>query len=340
LKNIKISSLQLGIIVFFLCQALFFPLASHPLYKNVEQEIWICSIIGTGIGFVIIKLFLLLQAKLQDKNILEYNIYKFGKLLGNIINFITVFMIIITMVSLFSKFCIFINVNYLPNMPLLIIQITFILVIIYAIKKGIESIFRSAQIFSIISIILLISAFTLNAYNFNINNIFPILEHKVSNILLSSLYYALISTLPIFLLSIFPNNIVLKKEQYNKSIILGYLFSSIVTIIIFITTLLVLGKHLIVSFEYPEFIAFKQIQYFYFIERLEIIFSSIWIFNVFVFCIISLYFVYKYLKFTFNVKNTNFILILLSIIIILLSNLIIFNNFWYYLFIKYIIFVD
>jgi len=323
-NKFKISSLQIGVITFFLSQVSFFPLISKILYKSVHQDIWISSILGFLIGLLLLNLFLKLQDKLNDKNILEYNLDKFGSVLGNIINFIITSVIILITVSLFSKFCIFLNVNYLPNFPILIIEITFILLVIYTIKKGIEPIFRTSQILGIISILLFISAIVLNAYNFNLNNIFPIFEHKISVIASSSLYYGISSVLPLFLLCIFPKSIVLQEEKYNKSIIWGYIISSIMTFIILITTLLVLGKHLIVSFEYPEFISFKQIQYFYFIERFELIFSMIWIFNIFVFCVLSLYFVYEYIKNTFKVKNNSFILILIGIIIILISNFVIF----------------
>ncbi len=323
-NKIKISSLQIGVVTFFLSQVAFFPLISKILFNSVHQDVWISSIIGFLIGLLILKLFLKFQNKLDNKNIIEYNIDKFGKIVGNIINFVLTIGAILMMVSLFSKFSIFLNVNYLPNISILILEITFILLVIYAIKKGVETIFRSSQILVIISILLFISAIILNAYNFNFNNIFPIFEHKISDVLASSVYYGISSTLPIFLLTIFPKNIVLEKERYNKSIIIGYIISSIVTFIILITTLLVLGKHLIISFEYPEFIAFKQIQYFYFIERFELIFSMIWIFNIFVFSVMSVYFIYQYIKNTFITKNNGFILILIGIIIILISNFVIF----------------
>ena len=325
-KKFKISPLQIGIVTFFLSQVTFFPLISKILYKNTHQDIWISSIIGFLIGILILKLFLKFQDKLDKKNILEYNLYKYGKIFGNIINLVITSIVITIMVLLLSRFCIFLSVNYLPNVPILIIEITFILLVIYSIKKGIEPIFRTSEILGIFSILLFISSIMLNTYNFNYNNIFPIFEHKISTILLSSIYYGLSSVIPIFLLSIFPKNIVSKKEKYDKSILIGYIISSIFTFTILITTLLVLGKQLIISFEYPEFIAFKQIQYFYFLERLELLFSIIWIFNIFIFSVFSVYFIYKYIKTNFKIKNNIFILSLISIIIILLINIIIFNR--------------
>lgn len=323
-ENLKISSLQIGVVTFFLSQVSFFPLISKIIFKNVQQDIWISSIIGFLIGLFILKLFLTLQNKLDDKNILEYTLYKFGKYLGNIINFIIIISVIIMMVSLFSKFSIFLNVNYLPNFPILTLEVSFIILITYIIKKGVETIFRSSQILGIISILLITCSVILNIYNFNLNNIFPIFEHEITSIFSSSIYCAASATLPIFLLTIFPKNIVNKKEKYNKIIISGYIVSSIVTFIILLSTLLVLGKHLVINFEYPEFIAFKQIQYFYFIERLELIFSMIWIFNIFIFGVISIYFIYEYIKVTFKIKNNNVIPILIGIIIILISNFSIF----------------
>lgn len=324
-NNIKISSLQIGFLSFFLSQVAFFPLISKLLFNRVKQDIWISIIIGFILGLVILKLFLKFEEKLEYKNIIEFNLHKYGKIIGNILNMVIVIGVMLAVISLFSKFCIFINVNYLSNIPILFIQITFILVVVYAETKGIQTIVRTSQILGILSIILFVCSILLNAYNFNFSNIFPVMENDIANIFVSSIYYAFSSILPIFLLSIFPKDIVRDNKKYNKSIVWGYIFSSIVTFTILVTTLLVLGKHLIISFEYPEYISFKQIQYFYFIERFENIFSMIWFFNFFIFLALSIHFIYNYIKLTFSLKkNHSFILLLISTVIILITNIVIF----------------
>ena len=324
-NNIKISSLQMGFITFFLSQVAFFPLVSSLMFKSSKQNIWISIIVGFILGLSILKLFLKFQEKLVDTNIIEYNLKKFGKIFGNLINFIITSIVTLITISIFSKFCIFINLNYLPDVSIIILGIVFILIGVYAVKKGVQSIARTSQILGIISIILFICSILLNAYNFDFNNVLPIFENNIGNVFISSIYYALSSTIPIFLLSIFSKNIVLEQEKYNKSLIWGYIISSVVIFIIMVTTLLILGKNLIISFEYPEYIAFKQIQYFHFIERLENIFSAIWIFNVFIFIAISIYFINEYIKKQFNLKKDSYIILgLIGIILILLTNIIIF----------------
>lgn len=321
-KDIKVSPLQVGILAFFLSQVFFFPIVSSFLFKNSKQDIWISLLIGFVVGICLILLFLKLQGKMKGMDILSYNTYKFGKILGNIFNFVLSLVVLFIIVLIFSKLCIFLNINYLNEIPIFIIGICFLLVSIYAVKRGLEAICRTSQILAIISIVTFILAFSLLIYYIDFSNIKPIFETSITNIFKSSLLYSIFSIVPLFLILIIPKNNITYTKSYSKSIIISYIISFIMTFIILVTTVLVLGGNLITIFEYPEYIALKQIQFFHFVERLENIFSIIWIFNVFVVITLGIYFINEFFKKISkqNEKANNFVLVLLALVIVLFSS--------------------
>ena len=325
-NKIKISSLQIGILTFFLSQVAFFPVVSPILFKMSKQAIWLSVIIGFLIGLLIIKLFLYIQNKKQHMTIFEYSTYKLGNIIGNIVNILLCLAVLFMITLIFSKFCIFLNVNLIPDVPILALELYMLLVAIYAVNKGFETISRTSQILALLSVLLFIIGFSLLIYYINIDNIKPILESSISNIFKSSIVYSFSSVIPVFLLLTIPKTEVTNVKNYNKSVIFWYICSSIMTFIILLITILVLGNNLTIIFEYPEYIALKQIQFFHFVERLENFISIIWLFNVFVFITLGIYFIDEFLKFRFKIndRKNKFILGLLVVIILLLSNIILY----------------
>ena len=112
-KKIKISSLQISILTFFLSQVTFFPFASTLLFKTSKQDIWISIILGIVLGFMIIKLFLYIQNKKKEKTLFEYLVSKFGSIFGNIFNILICLIVLFVVTLIFSKFCVFLNFSLL-----------------------------------------------------------------------------------------------------------------------------------------------------------------------------------------------------------------------------------
>ena len=345
----KISSLQLGILTFFLSKATIFPVASSIMIKFGKQNICFCILISTIIGLIPLLAYIYINNRNNGLNIIELNTKLFGKIIGNIINFIISIGILLFGVITLLGLCNFIFSNFLYGTSQIIIGALFMLVVSYASIKGIETICRTSQLLFILSIILFLISFGCLIYYIDINNFKPILDISFNNIFKSSYIYILFVITPIFILSIIPNDIIVKHKNYNRSIIIGYLLSMIVTFLILSSTIGVLGN-LTKYFEYPEYIALSQIDYFHFFERVENVLSLQWVFDIFVFMILVIYFLKKYISCTFNIKNkkiNNSIVLLLSLLILLITSIfftnsiviknIIINNYFYVLLVAFIL---
>lgn len=323
----KISSLQLGVLTFFLAKASIFPVASSIILNYSKQNIWLSILISGVIGIIPLLIYIYINNRNKGLNIIELNYKLFGKVLGGICNFVISLGILLFGVIMLLGLCNFVFSNYLMDTSMGAIGLLFMVVVSYATIKGIETICRTSQLLFILNIILFIVGFGCLIYYVDLNNFKPFFDISMNSIFKSSYNFILFSITPIFMLSIIPNDIIVKKENYNRSIIFGYIAAIITIFLMLGVTTGILGN-LTTLFEYPEYIALSQIEYFHFFERVENVLSFQWIFDIFVFMMMVLYFLKKYISVTFKVKKrkTNNIIVLLLALLILIITSIFFTN--------------
>ena len=324
----KISSLQLGILTFFLAKSSFFPIVSSMIINSSKHNVWISIILGMLIGLIPLLIYIFINKFDHKRNIIELNNKTFGKVLGNIINTILCIGIIISSTILLLGICSFVYSNFLYGTPLFVIALLLLLVVSYASIKGIETICRTSQILFIISIMLFLTGFISLIYYIDINNFKPLFDINIGNLLNSTYNVLLFSISPVLVLSIIPYDIVIKQENYNKSLIIGYISALIVVLLTICSTIGTLGS-ITSLFQYPEFIALKSIDYFHFFERVESVISIQWIFDAFVYLLLANYFLKKYISSMFNIKKektNNIVVLLFSILILILSNILFTNS--------------
>ena len=236
MKNDKWESYAL---VFFMMQSCvgFFLLDDIILYMN--NDAWIIPIVGSVIGFALLKLCL----------------YKFDK----IDNKLYTLFLIIFMNTLFTNLVNFIDSEYLYDTPPLLITILLIFTIIYILKNGEKSLFRTSLVIFFLCFFIYIIVTIGLIRQINILNIFPIFKFKISNFLIALWHYIVYTTIPllIYLKSI--------KKNINKS----YFFNHLLIFIIIFTLLAVFGINLAKLYTFPGYHILKRAFAGAFIERLE-----------------------------------------------------------------------
>ncbi|CUH97272.1 putative membrane protein [Propionispora sp. 2/2-37] len=177
-KNIQISNYQL------FCLLVMHSLGSSTLFAlgiRAKQDAWLVVLSGLVLGFGILWLHTEIQKNYPHNNLTEINTILFGKLLGG---FITIaFAGYFTWVSIlnFSEFAELIAITTLHDTPILAIQITFMLVIIYLTLQGIEVLARMSELlmplvmFSLILIFILIIV----SGNVNLKEMLPMLAKGI-----------------------------------------------------------------------------------------------------------------------------------------------------------------
>ena len=207
----------------------------------------ICIILGTILGFIILKIF----SKLNNKGL---------KITSYISNIVILFFGLFSTTKLISSI-------YLSSTPSYIIMIPNILLIIYTVKQGFNAFLRSTNTLFIFLLILILSTAFMLLPGIEIDYFKPVMTSKINNILLGSLSTAITMTLPIVLIPDF-------KKYYKPKF---YLYSAIILFIIIICTFGNLGVEMSALYRYPEYIVLKRISALNFIDNVENILFIIWI---------------------------------------------------------------
>ncbi len=245
----KITKLEYNSTLFLLARPLFLGFGIYKIINDTGSYFWLSIILGIIIGLILNQLF----KKVSN--------LKFIKVV------VSICLLVYGLYTLTSA----ISTLYLNKTPKLIILGALLVVVIYSRTKNKDTIFKVANIFFIINIILfLVTIFSLfpliNYQNFEFANNFSVFK-----ILISSLYFGVLSTIPYITIPNF-------KEKYNYKI---YLLSTLYTLILFTLIIAILGVPVASIYKYPEYIIFKKISILSIIENVQNILFMSWIFECF-----------------------------------------------------------
>lgn len=304
-----ITKRQKLLISYYLFRCIFLGVGFSIIFDKTHQDSLISVIIGSIIGYFIIKLF---KKLLNVKNgySLKENIenFRFSKIIKLLfISFSIVFILIV--LTILNNF---ISSFFLLNSPPFFIVIIFLIVPSVLAIRGLNNIAKTAEIIFFPSFIIpIIVIITLLKY-IDISNLLPLFTSKASTILISALCYSIYSTAPyIFLLNIKNDGIDLDKF---------YIFNTILLFFIFCIIMLILGRNLTNIYRFPEYVVLKRIKIFSFIEKIENIVSCVWLSDEVIAISLALYTIYDLI----NNNKKAFLFIILFIftveVLIITSN--------------------
>jgi spore germination protein KB len=280
----KITKFEFFVIEFYIIQGFFVGEAFSKLYYYTNKDTWISIILGTLLGIII----LYINDKLNKKVNNDIN----KNLKNNIIKYLyypiiyLYYLLVIILPLLLTN--VLINSYYLQNTSHYLIILPFIFLTIFLALKGIKTIAKVGEIFLPVSVTALASLFLGFIPYMKICNLLPLLTVPSSNILISTLFYAVFTTLPMFLL------IDTKLNFYDT--IKNYLIISLIIFIINFTVTAVLGKFFLKIYSFPEYMSLKRIKLLSFIENIENIGYIPWFGNVLIMVSLGINRLYHFLN--------------------------------------------
>ena len=330
----KINTLELASIIIIQTVTPFFGICFSVLKENTGTNLWISAIISYIIGLIPIALILFISNYEPSLTLKEKIIKLYGKHIGFIINLVLSIILIILSITLLYNINNFILSQFLYRTPFIISIILFMLVILYCTNKGINVIFKLGYLLLFINLgLYLINIFSLIEH-IDISNFFPILKENTNNLLSTSLKILSINYLPLLCILIIPKNKITIPKNYNKTIIISYIIGILITFGLIVVTFGVLGKYLVNTFEYAEYIVLRKITLFGFLERIENIISLQWISGSFIYITLLIHTIKENIIIKNYHKTTNTII---SILLIILTILIFKNNITFDIYIKKIL---
>lgn len=293
------TKLQKISLIYFITGSFFLASGYSLIFSTSSYDSWLSMLIGSILGFVIIILINKIGFNKIRSYILNQNLNKITKLIFSIFFTFVLFVNVIILRVFTTSF-------YLTKTPGWFIVIPYLILCLYNSKKGIKSIAKEAQILMPISFIIIVLNMLGVCKDGSIDYFLPIINTPWFKIILSSLYFAVLTTIPQLLLF----DIKIKpKEHTDGYILISSLLIFIGTIIIF-----VLGPSLIKIYRFPEYMVLKQLKLFNFVEKIENLVGMIWFFDLFISSSVSLYNLDKTL-------NNNKLLIGIIILVLVIGEL-------------------
>lgn len=315
----SITSLEYNTLIWFLIRASFIELTSSILISKALQDAWISVIIGILIGLIPFSIYTYLKYKFPNENIVSLNTKILGKF-GIFLNIITIAGIFIFSTCSFWTLIHFIDSQFLYKTSTSIIIMVFIIPIAYALTKQFHIFSKVSLImFYVVIIFIIIILFGLFS-NINIENLKPILYNKPNNIIYASFFFTGFNILPLFLLTIIPNNKI--KNNTIKKNTLFYFLTTLSLLNVIFLTISIFGIELTQLYDYPSFHLLKRVSVLDIIDRVESILSLEWVLAMFIQIVMSLYFIKISIKQTFKTKEktNNYIILIICLIIAFLTN--------------------
>ena len=272
----KISVMQYNALAFLLPITMFFGVGLSNISIHSKESFWISLIIGIILGsFIVIgfnKIF-------KNNNQALVESASKGK---------SIFYIIISLIFIYIGISILINLItsiYLTEINPILLALPLFGLIMYSAFKGKVIVARISVIILVFCLILAGSIILSLVSSVQIKNYLPLFNDSFLTVFLQGINFAVYSTAPLLLLSIYSPNEVDNIKKY--SLLKTYLVSCLMVSIIFILTIGVMGIDIVSLYRYPEYIVLKKVSFFRFLNNIENFNAFFWILTYLILIILS-----------------------------------------------------
>jgi spore germination protein KB len=281
MKQEKISARQFMILVFFYSVGTAILITPAGLAAEAGQDGWIAVSIGIGVSLLLVLLYNKVGSIYPHLTLVEKNEKIFGKWLGKSISFLLAFMAFHTGAELLVIVGRFMRTQILEETPLWALNSLFALIVIFALRLGIEVLARAAEILCVWFVLLFFILILFLAPEINIQYLQPSFEVEVKSLLKASFFFTGIFTFsPVLFLMIFPVN-VNDAAKGKRGFLIGTLLGGMVLLIVTLLTVVVIGPELTAMQRYPSYVLAKKINIGQFVTRIEAAMAAIWLITIY-----------------------------------------------------------
>ncbi len=265
-------------VTYFLSRAFFIGVLFSLLIRTSKVDAWISFLLCFVIGFLFLFVLQYIASYEPEKSLREKYIDLFPKsypfwMLISILLFL--FLAVVGFWNLSNL----ITSQFLNKTPKFVIQISFLIPLLLLLRKECKIILRVSLVLFYISILLFLLSFIGLIFQFDFTNFLPAFQSNITSPIFPFLGF---QVFPLFLLLIFPN------QEVKKGMKKGFCLSSLILFLTTITIIGVLGIELCLIYQYPEFHILKRAYQGILTYRLENILAIQWLFDIFIFCTVSL----------------------------------------------------
>lgn len=275
----KISSLQMGIMMYPTIIATAILMVPSFTAKYAKQDLWLSPIWTSIIGYLTVFIVYRLYKLYPNQTVIQFSEQIIGRFAGKILGFLYLFFYIPTTGLITRSYGEFLVDSFLPRTPVIVITASMVLVCAFVVRGGIEVLGRVAELFLPVFIVPLIILIILLIPDFRFGNILPIME----NGMMPSIKGAFIQQgwFTEFFVMTFLLPFVSDAKKGLKSGMLTVFAVMATLVFVNLTVYFVLGTTT-ANKVYPLMNAARYISLAKFFEHLESVIMAIWILGTFV----------------------------------------------------------
>ncbi|WP_042166502.1 GerAB/ArcD/ProY family transporter [Paenibacillus gorillae] len=254
------------------------------LAYEAKQDAWIAAILGVLLDAMLAYLYVALGERFGQKTLIQLCISAFGKWIGALfaLSYIVFFLLLASLMV--GDLGFFMTTQIMPETPIEILQILFVIIVVAVIRGGMTVYSRAAEIFLPLMIfmfgLLILSMIHIVDYR----NFQPILEFGVKPVIKGGYsFYGLQET--VVLLMLYPY--VKRTGNRRNAFVGGVLIGGLVLIITTACCIGVMSYAVTSNQLYPAYVLAKKISIGHFLERIEGVMMFIWIISIIIKVVIT-----------------------------------------------------
>jgi spore germination protein KB len=287
-ETVKINSRQFTLLVIMYTMGSSVLLIPSTLASFAKNNAWISSIVGLILGLLFILLFVKISTVYPKKTFVEINRMVFGRWLGNFFSILFLFSVFIMAAGNLREIGDFFTSQVMVETPIHAIHLLTLVAAIYVIRKGLEVMARTCEIFFPWTGASLIILFLFLIPEMKFENLVPNFVNGIGPTLGPVFLYLNIpfNELVVFLMILpYVNNVSKGRKGYFIGVLIGGLGVTIITVM----CLGVLGADFTGRNLYPTYVLGKMISIGNFFERIEVLVAISWIFSIFFKLIVNIF---------------------------------------------------
>ena len=248
---------------------------------QAKQDAWIAMIIAMCWAVILLLMFSRILSLYPGKDLFDILEIVMGKVIGKIISILMIWFAFHLGTLVLRNLSDFTNTLVFPDTPVVVPMISFVILIIWVLKEGIEVLGRWSEFFVWVIGLTIIIITLLSTSEMDISRLKPILGSGFMPILkgtLSSLSFPFGET--VVFTMVFSN--IAKIKSYKRTFLLGMFLGGGFVFLGTLRNILVLGSETVSKIYFPSTLAISLIHLGEFLQRIEIAVLIVFIVCVFV----------------------------------------------------------
>ncbi|MDQ6422440.1 endospore germination permease [Paenibacillus sp. LHD-117] len=250
------------------------------LATQAKQDAWIAAVVGVSVSMLLILIYGKLGTRFPRQSLVEYSQSLLGKIAGKTLMMLFLVYLFIITSGLLSQVGTLASSLFLAQTPSIFVNLLFFAIIVFAVKLGLETFSRAAQLFLpfilLLMLLLLASLLPLIQVRF----LTPMLEFGLSPVIKGAITVVGIPFLDlVILLMVFPS--VDDSRTAYKVYFGATAFGGLLLVLVILFSTLVLGPYRTGIADYPFFVLAQKVNIGNFVQRIESIVIAIWMVSLF-----------------------------------------------------------